>query len=210
MSRGLLFIVGGPSGAGKSSLGARVRQHHPELVLSVSCTTRAPRSSEIDGRDYHFVSRETFEACRERGEFAEWAEVHGNLYGTPRAEIDRAWARGHHVLFDIDYQGVAQLKGAYPDDTIAALIAPPDMDTLAARLRGRGTDSEEVVARRLDAARHELAQVALYDYVIRNEDFERSAQALELIYRASLLRASLTAGHVHALLVAPQAPQRAT
>ena len=134
--QGVLFIVCGPSGVGKTSLGAELREHHPDLVLSVSYTTRDPRPGEVDGDDYHFVDAQTFERMRTEGAFAEWAEVHGNYYGTARDQIERAWAQGQDVFFDIDYQGARQLQEAYPEQTVRVMVLPPDMDTLERRLRG--------------------------------------------------------------------------
>lgn len=184
MAKGVLLIVCGPSGVGKTSLCDMLLARKERLTLSVSYTTRPRRGDEEDGEDYHFVDRDRFEAMREKRAFAEWAEVHGNYYGTPTAVIEAAWERGQDLLFDIDYQGARQLKERYPDAT-AVLVAPPALKTLEERLRGRGTDSDEVIESRLAAARHELEQYPLFDYVVKNCDLEEAAQVLTSIYVAS-------------------------
>lgn len=184
MAKGVLLIVCGPSGVGKTSLCDALLQARSQLTLSVSYTTRDRREGEVDGESYHFVDHQQFERMREAGEFAEWAEVHGNYYGTPISAVEQAWDSGQDVLFDIDYQGARQLRERYPDAT-AVLVAPPDMETLARRLTGRGTDSDEVIEQRLQAARHELAQYPLFDYVVENGEFDEAVETLEAIYVAS-------------------------
>ncbi len=184
MAKGVLLIVCGPSGVGKTSLCDALLERQERLTLSVSYTTRPRRGEEVDGVSYHFVGRDHFEKMRQDRAFAEWAEVHGNYYGTPTAVIEAAWERGQDLLFDIDYQGARQLKERYPDAT-AVLVAPPDLKTLEARLRGRGTDSDEVIEGRLAAARHELEQYPLFDFVVENGEFEEAAQVLTAIYVAS-------------------------
>ncbi len=199
-SHGTLLILCGPSGVGKSTLGAAVRHARPSLSLSVSCTTRPIRSGERDGVDYSFLSREEFVARRDNGAFAEWAEVHGNLYGTPRAEVERAWHVDLDLLFDIDYQGAQQLIEVYPKACATVLVAPPSMAALESRLLGRGTDSADVVRRRLDAARHELEQHALFDHLIVNDDLERAVASLTAIYDAARLRMSTRRHALEAIL----------
>ncbi len=198
---GVLFIVCGPSGVGKSSLGAVLRARRPRLTLSVSWTTRRARDGEVDGVHYTFVDRGRFEALRDAGGFAEWAEVHGNMYGTPVSEIERAWASDHDVLFDIDYQGATQLQARFAGKTVSVLLAPPDMPSLEARLRGRGTDSEATIARRMAAARHELAQFELFDFVLINDDREETLDALTTIYDASQHLRALRVADVRRILV---------
>jgi guanylate kinase len=197
---GVLFIVCGPSGVGKSSLGAVLRERRPRLTLSVSWTTRAIRAGEQDGVHYSFVDAARFEALRDQGGFAEWATVHGNMYGTPISEIERAWAAGHDVLFDIDYQGAKQLQARFPGKTVSVLLVPPNMAALEARLRGRGTDSEATIARRMAAARHELEQYALFDFVLINDDRDETLDALTTIYDASQHLRVLREADVRAIL----------
>lgn len=184
MAKGVLLIVCGPSGVGKTSLCDALLETKSRLTLSVSFTTRPRRGDEVDGEDYHFVDRQRFEAMRRDRAFAEWAEVHGNYYGTPTSVIEEAWEGGRDLLFDVDYQGARQLKERYPDST-AVLVAPPDLQTLEDRLRGRGTDSDEVIDSRLAAARHELEQYPLFDYVVENCDFDEAVRILTSIYVAS-------------------------
>jgi len=180
--RGLLFIVSGPSGAGKTTLSGAALRAFPALTMSVSCTTRDPREGERDGREYHFIDNASFDRMVAGGELAEWAEVHGHRYGTPRAPIDTALAEGRDMLLDIDVQGAAQLRGNYPG-AVAVFLLPPDRATLAARLRGRGTDSEAVVTRRLENACREIARAAEYDHVIVNVSREEAIAEFEDIVR---------------------------
>ena len=188
MKRGVLLIACGPSGVGKTSLGRSVRERHPNLVLSVSYTTRAMRTGERDGVDYHFIDVPTFERLREAGEFAEWANVHDNLYATPKSAIIDAWQRDQDVFFDIDYQGALQLMSSFPEESVAILLAPPNMSILEQRLRGRSTDSEAVIQRRLTNARHELEQFERFDYIVINDDLTTASHELERIYLASRSR----------------------
>lgn len=164
---GILFIVSGPSGAGKTTLSDAALRTFDRLTMSVSCTTRAPRAGERDGIDYRFVSPEVFDRMVAGAEMAEWAEVHGNRYGTPREPIDRALAAGRDMLFDIDVQGAEQMRRTYPG-AVAVFLLPPDRATMEARLRGRGTDDEDVVRRRLEGAVREIARAVEYDHVIVN------------------------------------------
>jgi len=191
MSQGILLITCGPSGVGKTSLGRELRAAYPRLVLSVSYTTRPMRDGEVNGVDYHFTDRQTFERMRDAGEFAEWAEVHGNYYATPKSEIYGAFERGEDVFFDIDYQGAEQLIAAFPEESVSLLVVPPSMPELERRLRGRKTDSDEVIARRLKAAAHELAQFELFDFIVANDEFDRALEDMVAIYRASRMRTSL-------------------
>lgn len=186
--KGVLFLCCGPSGVGKTSLGRGLREQCSNLVLSVSYTTRAARTGERDGIDYHFVDEDAFLKMRDAGEFAEWACVHGNYYATPRSAIEQAWARGEDVFFDIDYQGAVQLQGAYPTECASVLVIPPSMEVLEHRLRHRSTDSDEVIARRLDAAHHELMQYDVFDFLICNDVFEQALEQIVQVYRASRLR----------------------
>lgn len=175
----LLLILCSPSGAGKTTLTRMLEGKFPELVFSVSHTTRAPRATELPGRDYHFVDRAEFEALVEQDAFMEWAEVHGNLYGTSRAEIDRARAvagcRG--MIFDIDYQGARQIRARVPD-VAAVFILPPSLDELLRRLRGRASEPEDVVQRRFRVAEGEIEHYGLFDYLVVNDDLSRAFEEL--------------------------------
>jgi len=194
---GNLFIVSAPSGAGKSSLVKAALAEDKRLALSVSFTTRAPRQGEADGREYHFVDRETFEAMLGRGEFLESAEVHGNRYGTSRKWIAEARARGVDIMLEIDWQGARQVSRAFPDAVrIFILPPPPVLEELEHRLRGRGQDSEEAIQRRLRDAREEISHLDEFDYVIINKEFEEARRDLAAIVRsARLTRAQQAARH---------------
>lgn len=188
--RGLLLVISSPSGAGKTSLSRRLAERHPEIELSISATTRAPRPGETDGREYHFVTGAKFNAQAAAGRFLESAEVHEHLYGTPRAPVEAHLAAGRDMLFDIDWQGAAAIHEALPADTVRLFILPPSLDALAKRLHGRAQDSDEVIARRLARARDEIAHWVEYEYVIVNDDFEHAYAAIEDIYRAERQRRS--------------------
>lgn len=181
-TQGILFIVSGPSGAGKTTLSDAALRTFDRLTMSVSCTTRAPRGGEKDGVDYHFVDAEAFDGMVRRGEMAEWAEVHGNRYGTPRAPIDRALAGGRDMLFDIDVQGAEQMRRSYPG-AVAVFLLPPDRATMEARLRGRGTDGEDVVRRRLEGAVREIARAVEYDHVIVNRGRDEAIAEFQQLVR---------------------------
>jgi guanylate kinase len=184
---GNLFILSAPSGAGKSSLVSAALAEDKRLALSVSFTTRPPRAGEANGRDYHFVDPKTFEAMLERGEFLESAEVHGNRYGTSQKWIERERAEGRDVLLEIDWQGAQQVRRLIRQ-VVSIFILPPSPEVLESRLRGRGQDSEEVVARRLASAREEISHVSEYEYVIINDDFNRAVLDLRSIVRAERLK----------------------
>jgi guanylate kinase len=182
--RGLLLVISSPSGAGKTSLARRLIAEFADLELSVSATTRRPRLGEQDGREYHFVDRARFDAMVADGAFLEWAEVHENCYGSPRAPILDRLAAGGDVLFDIDWQGAKQIREAARQDTVQVFILPPTMDALAGRLRGRASDAPDVIERRLVRARDEIGHWVEYDYVIVNDDFDDAYARLAAIYRA--------------------------
>ena len=186
--RGLLLVVSSPSGAGKTSLTRRLLADHGDLVLSISMTTRAPRPGELDGREYHFVSREIFDQSVADGGFLEWAEVHGNCYGTPKAPVDAALGAGHDVIFDIDWQGAKQIADTAPQDLARVFILPPSMEDLSRRLHARAQDAEVVIKRRLEGAKDEIAMWGDYDYVIVNADFDGAYSDLAHIYHAERLR----------------------
>lgn len=187
---GSLFIVSAPSGAGKTTLVRGLLQHDPRVKLSVSYATRAPREGEIDGVAYHFVDVPGFIARRDAGEFLEWAEVHGNYYATSRLWLEAQMQAGQDVLLEIDWQGAEQVRGAFPE-AVGIFIMPPSFVTLETRLRGRGTDSEEVIRRRIAAASDEMRRVDQFDYVIINNDLQNALDDLLAIVRAARLRASL-------------------
>jgi guanylate kinase len=179
---GLLLVLSAPSGAGKTTLAHRFRAAHADAVFSISATTRAPRGAERDGVDYHFVPPHEFARLVAEGAFAEWAEVHGQRYGTLRATVEGALRAGRIALFDIDVQGGARIEAAWPDETATVFILPPTWPELERRLRGRSTDSDDVIRRRLEAARAEVARgLATYDYVVLNDDLGEAAGALEAI-----------------------------
>jgi len=173
----LLLIVSSPSGAGKTTLCSRLRAELPDLRFSVSHTTRKPRPNEVNGREYHFTDAATFERMIREGAFAEWARVHGNLYGTSVAEIEAARSHARGVLFDIDYQGARQIKARMPE-AVGVFILPPSLVELERRLRGRGTEDEETIRRRLEHADEELAAQKEFDTTVVNDSVERAADEL--------------------------------
>ncbi len=183
---GNLYVVAAPSGAGKTTLVRLLIEQEAGVHLSVSFTTRPPRPGELDGRDYHFVDAAEFRAMIARQEFLEWAEVHGNFYGTSRKWITERLATGHDVLLEIDWQGAQQVRSAFPG-TIGIFILPPSMEELTRRLTGRGTDSTDVIARRLAAAQAEMRHVGEFDYVIINTSLEQALDDLRAVVRASRL-----------------------
>ena len=184
--KGNVFIVCAPSGAGKTSLVAELLRRLRSTLLSVSHTTRAPRPGEQDGRDYHFVSRPTFVAMIERGEFLESADVYGNLYGTSQSWIDRQRARDVDIVLEIDWQGAQQVRKLIPD-AIGIFVLPPSLATLRRRLNDRGQDSDAVIERRLQAAQGEIAHLTEFDYVIINNNFDDAVEDLVSIVRAARL-----------------------
>ena len=175
--RGRLFVISGPSGVGKSSLCRALLERCPNLVLSVSCTTRPPRPGEQDGVDYYFLSRAEFERLVEADAFLEWAEVHGHLYGTRRADVERARAEGRDVLLEIDWQGAAQVAAKMPE-TKRIFILPPSIEALKERLVLRGQDDMAVIERRVAAAEEEIAHAHEAHIQIVNDDFEQALQSL--------------------------------
>jgi guanylate kinase len=184
---GFLLVLSGPSGAGKGTLVERLLKERTDCVFAISATTRPIRATETDGVQYHFVTREEFEARRDRGYFLEWAEVHGKLYGTPVHEVDEKIAQGKVVVLDIDVQGGASVRRARPD-AVSVFIYPPSLDELLARLRKRATDKDEVIATRLANAPGEMAQYVHYDYLVVNDDLERAAAQLIAVHDAERAR----------------------
>jgi guanylate kinase len=177
------IILSAPSGGGKTTIAKTLLSRRQDLGYSVSCTTRAPRDTEVPGRDYYFISRAEFLAKREENEFAESAVVHGNLYGTLRSEVKRVLATGRHVVMDIDVQGAVQFMRAFPD-SVTIFILPPSAEVLLERLRARQTESPAQLAARLQSALQELQQVAEYEYIVVNDDLERAVSSVESIIDA--------------------------
>ncbi|MGE0501317.1 MAG: guanylate kinase [Rhizobiaceae bacterium] len=186
--RGLMLVLSSPSGAGKSTIARTLLENDPALQLSVSVTTRARRGSEIDGVHYRFVSMRDFERLRDTDALLEWAEVHGNCYGTPREPAEAAMAEGRDMLFDIDWQGAVQLKEKMPADIVSIFILPPSMTELRARLTRRAEDSHEAIARRLQNARVEMEHWREYDFVVINDDLDRAYGEVRAIVAAERLR----------------------
>ncbi|MDN5926118.1 MAG: guanylate kinase [Hyphomicrobiales bacterium] len=186
--RGLMLVLSSPSGAGKSTIARNLLESDPSLELSVSVTTRPRRASEIDGVHYHFVSRREFERLRDSDALLEWAEVHGNLYGTPREAAESAMAAGRDMLFDIDWQGAVQLNEKMRADIVAIFILPPSMHELKSRLKRRAEDSDANIETRLKNARIEIEHWREYDYVVVNDDLDRAFSAVRAIASAERLR----------------------
>jgi guanylate kinase len=188
------IILSAPSGAGKTTIARRLLERRPDLGYSVSCTTRAQRPGEVDGRDYHFLTRASFEAEQAAGAFAEWAEVHGHFYGTLRREVERVLSSGRHCLMDIDVQGARQFAAAFPE-TVLVFVLPPSGEALLQRLTGRGSENTERLLVRLRNAKAELADVARYHYVVVNDELERAVERVASIIDAEAVRHA----RIHAL-----------
>lgn len=188
MSRGCLFVVSAPSGAGKTTLLKRILAVTPRAGFSVSHTTRAPRAGEQDGVDYHFVDRATFDRMREQQDFLEWAEVHGNFYGTSRRAVQATLDRDEDIFLDIDVQGARQIRDLREIAAVFLFIAPPSPAVLEQRLRGRNTDQPEVIALRLENARREMAEASWYDYLVINDQLAEAEALLRAIIIAERCR----------------------
>ncbi|ASW06053.1 MULTISPECIES: guanylate kinase [Rhizobium] len=186
--RGLMLAISSPSGAGKSTIARTLLDKDKQVSLSVSVTTRQRRPSEIEGVHYHFVSQREFERLRDSDSLLEWAEVHGNFYGTPREPVETAMSEGRDMLFDIDWQGAQQLQEKMPADVVSIFVLPPTMTELQSRLHRRAEDSEEVIAMRLANSRAEIAHWREYDYVIVNDDLNIAFDAVQSIVKAERLR----------------------
>jgi guanylate kinase len=186
--RGLVLIIASPSGAGKSTLSRLLLQTDKNLTLSVSVTTRQRRASEVDGIHYHFIDKKRFEAMRDRGELLEWAQVHGNLYGTPRESVETALEAGRDYLFDIDVQGTLQVCQAMRSDVASVFILPPSIPELLERLRRRAEDDTATIRRRLASAAEEIPHWRDFDYVLVNDDLDRSFTGLQAILAAERLK----------------------
>ena len=186
-SKGVIFILSAPSGAGKTTLIKRLRKVFPDLKLSISYTTRKPRSGEIPGQDYFFVAQKKFELMRTKGEFVEWANVHGNLYGTPQRPLDKSIRSGGDILLDIDVQGNKKVKARYPN-SVSIFLLPPSWKELERRLALRGTDGRETIRQRLQDARRELREIKSYDYFIVNREIQHALELLKSIVMAERMR----------------------
>ena len=177
------IVLSAPSGSGKTSVSNEIFKRFPYIRFAVSLTTRAKRDGEVDGADYRFVDERAFALARDTGELAEWATVHGMQYGTPRAEVDAALEDGYHVLLDVDVQGGASLMKAYPG-AVSIFLLPPSYGAMEARLKGRGTETDEAISRRLTEALNELDCVSQYDYVIVNRELDKTVEVFSRIIHA--------------------------
>ncbi|MBS7804223.1 guanylate kinase [Rhizobiales bacterium TNE-4] len=186
--RGLMLVLSSPSGAGKTTLTKLLRDEEPSLTLSISVTTRPRRPSEVDGVHYFFKTADEFKDLRDRGDLLEWAEVHGNFYGSPRKEIDKALSAGNDILFDIDYQGAMQVRKTAPDDVVSIFILPPSIPELRRRLERRAEDSATVIQQRLKNAKNEIDRWRDYDYVLVNDDLQATFAKIRAILAAERLK----------------------
>jgi len=180
-------MISAPSGAGKSSLVKALLSQDSTIALSVSCTTRSPRPGEIEGQDYRFVSVEQFESLKANNQLLEWAQVHGNYYGTPRDRIDLAVTSGQNIVLEIDWQGARQVRALFPE-TVSIFILPPSIEALRERLENRGQDPQDVITKRVQAASDEISHAPEYEYVIINQEFSVALQELEQIVRTARFR----------------------
>lgn len=194
-----MIVVSAPSGAGKSTVLGRILEELPGIRFSVSHTTRKAREGETDGVHYHFVSKKAFEEMRASGRMLEWAHVHDHLYGTSHAEFERARGEGIDLLLDVDVQGAAQVRVKIPD-AVSIFIMPPSFDALKRRLRGRGSESEGGIERRLRVATEEASLFAEYDYVLVNDDLDRCVESLKCVIRSARLRTSRMRGEASRIL----------
>lgn len=186
--RGLMFVMSSPSGAGKTTLTRLLVQKEDNIELSISVTTRPRRPTEVDGVHYHFMTRPQFEKMRDNGELLEWAEVHGNYYGTPAKPVEKALARGRDVLFDIDYQGTRQLYKRAASDVVSIFILPPSIAEMKKRIRRRATEDEATLKKRLATAKHEVPRWVEYDYVIINDDLDQAFADIHSILQAERMK----------------------
>ncbi len=194
------FVISGPSGVGKTTLVNALLLAFDEIEISVSYTTRNLRGAEVNGTHYHFVDDKKFDDMVNADVFAEWAQVHRNRYGTTRETIESAWANGKNVLFDIDYQGENQLKKAFGERAISVLVLPPSMAELETRLRGRGTDDEDTILRRMRNARNEIEHYDDFDFILMNDDLIAAQETVKTIYEASKKRVPFWREQIKVLL----------
>lgn len=190
------IILSAPSGGGKTTIARELLRQRADLGYSVSCTTRSPRVGEVEGRDYYFLSLTEFERRRDAGEFAESAEVHGNMYGTLRSEIERVLGSGKHVVMDIDVQGAQQFTRVFPQ-SVTVFVLPPSAEVLLDRLRRRRTESKEQLAKRLQSALQELQAVELYEYVVMNDELAKAVQRVSAVVDAEVVSRERVAGLRH-------------
>ena len=186
--RGLMVVLSSPSGAGKTTLTRKLLEDHPDMAMSVSATTRAPRPGEVEGRDYFFIDKTRFGELEAAGEFLEHAKVFDNYYATPRGPVEEALSQGRDVVFDIDWQGAQQLTQAAADDLVKIFILPPNMRELEQRLRTRAQDSDSVIVKRMSKSEAEISHWAEYDYVIVNEDISTALDELKTIVKSERMR----------------------
>ena len=201
--KGLLIVISAPSGTGKTTLTHMLLKEFPDMEFSVSYTTRKPRPGEVNGKDYFFVDRETFEKMVEEGDFLEWAEVYGNLYGTSKSQVLKALNEGKDILLDIDTQGALQVKKNFPE-AVLIFILPPSFKELERRLRSRGTDDEETIEKRLRIARKEVERAPLYDYIVVNDVLENAYEKLRSIVIAEKCKTERLKGQFEKLVKDPE------
>jgi guanylate kinase len=194
--RGMMLVLSSPSGAGKTSISRRLLAEDDGIVMSVSATTRPPRPGEVDGKDYYFYDPATFAAMVKNGEFLEHATVFDNSYGTPKKPVWEALDRGQDVLFDVDWQGTRKLRESAREHLVSVFILPPSIEELERRLKGRGQDSDEVVAGRMARAKSEMSHYAEYDYIVVNDDLDASVDSVKAILKAERLNQERQTGLV--------------
>lgn len=192
--RGLMFVLSSPSGAGKTTITRALLKNNPDLVISISATTRQRRPGEVDGQDYYFIDIPQFNGMVENGEMLEHAKVFGNYYGTPRQPVEEALSRGQDVIFDIDWQGTQQLREIARDDLVTVFLLPPNAKELERRLRARAQDNEETIRHRMDKAADEMTHYSEYDYVMINNNVDLAIQQAQLILNAERLKRHRTIG----------------
>lgn len=183
MKRGKLIVISAPSGSGKTTIARAIMKKYPSMLFSVSATTRLPRTGEVDGKDYFFLSRETFQHKVKQGDLVEWEEIYGNYYGTLKSQIDRALRQGSIMLFDVDVKGALSIKKAFPEDSVLIFIKPPSFEALQRRLLDRKTEDEATIRRRLDRVPMELEKGSQFDWQVVNDDLQTAINKVDEIIR---------------------------
>ncbi len=183
MKRGRLIVISAPSGSGKTTIARAIMQKYPAMLFSVSATTRPPRTGEVDGKDYFFLSKEEFQRRIQQGDLVEWEEIYGNYYGTLKSEVDRALEKGKIMLFDVDVKGALSIKRVYPDDSVLIFIKPPSFDALRERLLNRKTEDEATIRRRLERVPMELEKGSQFDWQVVNDDLKTAIGKVDEIIR---------------------------